>query len=252
MTTCWSPSAARRDNVRRYGAADGKLVASYGRAEGRTYGVFNPMDWGGLLAIAADGQGGFVTVENHPRRVAHFKGRDKLELVNQWFGGVPWGTLAQARSGRPDGGVLALQRQISRRGKIDYAKHAWTMTHLYDLPEYFSYGTHGHRDMFPAFTGCSYWEVRHVGGQTFLVNRGTLHGGEGVSSVRVDEEHNRLVPVARLGVLHPTLDRKEPPQWWQQALTREGYHMSSRGAHTSTSDSRGATPAAAGRSIRRQ
>lgn len=210
------------NHVRRYSLADGNLVAVYGRPEGRTFGVFNPMDWGSILDIAADHEGGFFTVENYPRRVAHFSGRGKLELVQQWFGGLAWGSLVELDPSDPNVAYWASGDKYLARGVVDYATHTWTMTHLYDLPPFFSYGNHGHVDMFPGFMGQSYWEVRHVGGQTYLVNNG-LWSGEGVSVVRADEQENKLVPVARLGILHPTTDREHPPEWWKAAMAHAKY-----------------------------
>src|SRR5204863_1689162 len=51
---------------------NGFVIASYGRPAGRRYGIFNPLDFAGLLDICADGQGGFFTSEEFPRRIAHF------------------------------------------------------------------------------------------------------------------------------------------------------------------------------------
>jgi hypothetical protein len=224
---------AKVNNVRRYSAADGKLVAVYGRPEGRTYGVYNPLDWDGILDIAADGHGGFVTVEEFPRRVARFSGREKHALIKEWFGGNAWGSLCFLDPADPTitwfpGGTKHLAR-----GKIDYAKKSWTMTHLYDLPENFSWGNKGPDGLFPAFGGrSSFWEPRRVGGDTYLVNNGRLDGGEGVSIVRIDERANKVVPVARLGALHPgsvwdrptnTMTTRNMPSWWVNAMMKAGY-----------------------------
>jgi hypothetical protein len=212
------------DNVRRYHAADGKLIAVYGRPAGRTYGVFNPMDWGSLSDIAADNQGGFFTVEAFPRRVAHFRGREQLELVAQWFGGTQWGALCALDPADPAIVYLFPDSKHCARGRIDYTTRTWTLTHLYDLPEGFSWssGKTDHRDMFPNFGGESFWEVRHVAGQTFLINNGRQQGGY-AAVVRVDDQNNRVVPVAVLGGLHPTLDRVTPPPWWLAAMKQAGY-----------------------------
>src|SRR5205814_7967653 len=59
------------DQILRYHIPDGKRTATYGSS--RHYGLFNPLEWGGLLDLAADGAGGFFTVESSPRRVAHFQ-----------------------------------------------------------------------------------------------------------------------------------------------------------------------------------
>src|SRR5207249_4319366 len=95
---------------------------------------------------------------------------------------------------------------------------------LYETPEGFRsfVGSQRHRGMFPGFGGMSYWEVRHVRGETFLVNNGRMQGGC-AAVVRVDEQHNRLAPVAILGGLHPSVDRTDPPSWWLDAMKRAGY-----------------------------
>jgi hypothetical protein len=212
-------------HVRRYRARDGKFVAIYGRETGRTYGVFNPLDWGSILDIAADGQGGFVTVEEFPRRVAHFRGRDRHELVSQWFGGMQWGALCALDPADPTIVYLFPDHKHCGRGKINYAARSWELTHLFDLPENFRWfvSKEAHGGMFPSFGGQSYWTVRHLGNATFLVNNGRLSGGEGVSVVRIDERELKIVPVARLGTLHPTADKLNPPTWWLAAMRRTGY-----------------------------
>ena len=218
------------DHVRRYQAADGRLIAVYGRLAGRTYGNFNPLDWGGLLDIVADGEGGFFTVEQFPRRVAHFRGREHHELVAQWFGGMQWGALCALDPADSTIVYLFPDHKHCARGRIDYGSRTWTLTQLYDLPANFSWflGKERHRAMFPNFGGQSYWEVRHVGGTTFLVNNGRLHGGC-AAVVRVDEKQNRLVPVSFLGGLHPSLDRADPPSWWLEAMKRAGYDPAKTG-----------------------
>jgi hypothetical protein len=219
------------DNVRRYRAADGKKVAVYGRVAGRTYGLFNPLDWGGLLDIVTDGEGGFFTVEEFPRRVAHFRGHERHELVAQWFGGMQWGALCTLDPADPAIVYHFPDHKHCARGRIDYTTRAWTLTHLYDLPDGFSWfvGKERHAAMFPSFGGQSYWEVRHVAGATFLVNNGRLQGGCG-AVVRVDEQENRLLPVAFLGGLHPShLDRNNPPEWWLEAMKRAGHDPKTTG-----------------------
>ena len=218
-------------NVRRYSASDGKLVAVYGRPAGRTYGLFNPLDWDTILDIAADGHGGFITVEEFPRRVAHFYGRDKHELVQQWFGGMQWGALCALDPADPTIVYLFPDHKHCARGKIDYPTHSWALTHLYELPENVSWrlGWESHRMMFPQLGAESFWSVRHLGDSTFLVNNGRQKGGEGVSVVRIDEKEQKVVLVARLGVLHPGLDKSNPPEWWLAAMRRAGYNPARSG-----------------------
>ena len=82
---------ANGNHLRRYHVPDGKRVAIYGRADNAVkYGVYNPLEFGPIRSVAADGKGGFFTVEHSPRRVAHFRGREKHELIQQWIGGMAW------------------------------------------------------------------------------------------------------------------------------------------------------------------
>jgi hypothetical protein len=213
------------DHVRRYHASDGQLIAVYGRLAGRTCGDFNPLDFGGLSDIVGDGEGGFFTVEGFPRRVAHFRGREHHELIAQWFGGMGWGVLCSLDPVDPTIVYSFPDTKHCARGRIDYGARTWTLTRLYDLAEGFSWQGLGrkeqHHPMFPNFGGGSYWEVRHVGNTTFLVNNGRLQGGC-AAVVRVDEQQSRIVPVSFLGGLHGSVAQTDPPPWWLETLKRAG------------------------------
>jgi len=215
--------ASARRCIRRYHLADGQLVAVYGRPEGRKYGVFNPVDFDDILDIAADHKGGFVTVEQYPRRVAHFRGREQHELVNQWIGGLQWGSLAAIDPADPTVVYLQVDPKHLGRGNIDYEAKTWNLTHVYEMIDHSSWnvGKERHRDILPIGGEQSFWEVRHVSGQTFLVNRGGGSAEGSVTVLRVDDIDNRLLPVAHLGGLHPTLDSQKPPNWWVEALKRK-------------------------------
>jgi PA14 domain/FlgD Ig-like domain len=210
--------------IRRYHLPDGELVAIYGRPEGRTYGLFNPLDFGDILDIAADNKGGFVTAEQYPRRVAHFTGREKHQVVNQWFGGLQWGSQATIDPADPTIVYLPIDPKHLGRGKIDFKTRTWTLTHLYDRIDHGSWSVGGRteRDILPFAGEEIFYEVRHVGEQTFLVNRGAGRASGSVTVLRVDEKDNRLLPVAHLGSLHPSLDTQNPPDWWVAALRRIG------------------------------
>ncbi len=210
------------DDVRRYHAPTGRLVASYGRPEGRSWGVFEPLDFGGLLDIAADGQGGFFTAEEFPRRVAHFRGREQHALVAQWFGGVPASTMSAVDPQDVSTVYVFPDSEHCGRGRIDYANRTWTLTHLYARPDWVNLH-HGRDAMFPRFGGLSFWEVRHVAGSTFLVNTGHFQMGC-AAVIRVDERRNCLMPVAFLGGVHPSFaTRPGAPSWWLAAMNRAGY-----------------------------
>lgn len=213
--------AANGSNVRRYHVADGKLVAVYGRPGGRTYGVFNPLDFDTIRSLCADGKGGFFTAELCPRRVAHFSGREKHALVAQWFGGMGWEWQAVLDPADPTVAYVPIDYKHLGRAIIDYPHHSWTLTHLYETPETFSWGANAgdqHAGVFPSLvTTGNFFQVRHLNGQTYLVN---TH--DGVMVVRIDEKENRILPVALLSSLHPTIARRNPPRWWIEALKRIG------------------------------
>jgi hypothetical protein len=198
-----------------------RLGRSCGNPNGRTYGVFSATDFGNILDLKADGKGGFVTVEQFPRRVAHFRGREKYELVNQWFGGTQWGSLAAIDPVNPTSAYLPTDPRHLGRGKIDYKTKTWTLTHIYDEVSHSSWnvGSSSHPDILPTGGERSFWEVRHVSGQTFLVNRGAGLAAGSVTILRVDDKQNRLLPVAYLGGLHPTIGH---PDVYLAALKRMG------------------------------
>jgi hypothetical protein len=209
-------------SIRRYHVTDGKLIAVYGRPEGRSYGLFDPLDFDGLLEIAADRRGGFVVAEQYPRRVAHFRGREQHEVVNQWFGGMQWGSQATIDPADPKIVYLPIDNKHLGRGIIDYKTKTWNLTHLYDTIDHGSWGVgkSSHLDILPFAGERNFWEVRHVDGQTFLVNRGGGVAEGSVTVLRVDDKENRLWPVAHLGGLHRLLDGQRPPDLWLGALNR--------------------------------
>jgi hypothetical protein len=210
--------------IRRYHVPDGTPVAVYGRPEGRSYGLFNPLDFDGILDLVTDRHGGFLTAERYPRRVTHFRGREQHEVVNQWFGGMQWGSQATIDPADPKIVYLPIDNKHLGRGIIDYKTKSWALTHLYDTIDHGSWtlGKLAHRDILPFAGERIFWEVRHIGEQTFLISRGACEASGSVTVLRVDENENRLWPVAHLGGLHPTEDRQKLPHWWVAALARIG------------------------------
>ncbi|MCX7417766.1 MAG: hypothetical protein NTY25_14995, partial [Planctomycetia bacterium] len=79
--------------VRRYDR-DWKLTGTFGRAGGRQTGLYHPEDFKNIRCLTADGQGGFLVLENEcaPRRVARFDATGTL--VQEWNGGQLFFTLA--------------------------------------------------------------------------------------------------------------------------------------------------------------
>jgi hypothetical protein len=202
------------------------LVTTYGNPNGRTYGAFNPLDFGDIQDIVADGAGGYVTVEDSPRRVAHFKYAvphpplspppTVSPLLNQWIGGFQWGQLACIDPADTTITYMPIDPQHIGKGKIDYTTHSWTLTDLYPLVDHMSWyvGKNSVRDILPG----GYYEVRHVSGQTFLLSRGGGAGCHGVTLLRVDDVKHQIVPVSHIGGLHPTIDAQLHPAWWLHAL----------------------------------
>jgi hypothetical protein len=124
---------------------EGNVVARFGRRGGRAAGPWNPDDFRGLHDVAADGQGGFVTVElGHgkaagreiPRpavnRTARFDAQGRMQ--REWFGGQRWShnvaldpedpTLATIEGGP---GMVCLVR-------IDAATQSWRMLESFREP----------------------------------------------------------------------------------------------------------------------
>ena len=140
-----------------------------------------------------------MTVEQFPRRVAHFRGREQHELVNQWVGGMQWGSQATIDPADPTIVYLPIDTQHLGRGKIDYQQKSWTLTHLYDTIDHGSWGVgkFSHRDILPFAGERNFWEVRHVGRNISRKSRAALASGS-VTVLRVDDKENQLSPVAYL------------------------------------------------------
>jgi hypothetical protein len=203
--------------IRRY-HSDGKQVAVHGDPKGRTYGAFNPLDFDAILSIACDAKGGFYTAEQFPRRVAHFSGRQQLAVEDQWFGGMAWGASATLDPQDTSIAYLPLDDMHIACGKVDYSNQTWTVTHVFPLVDHASWGAGKdlHSDILPGgrFT---YWEVRHIGKETFLLSRGRAPNQLGyVTVLRLDESRNALLPVACLGCVK--YGTPQLPAWWLAAL----------------------------------
>lgn len=128
-----SRDAAAAHQVKRF-SRDGKLLATFGTAEGRQDGTYVPAVFRHITDIESDASGGFVVTEGHnqpPRRTAHFDARGKL--LREWFGAQEYGVMASPEPGNPE--FVWLHANADRGGivryRIDYAKKTWTVVETY-------------------------------------------------------------------------------------------------------------------------
>lgn len=180
----------------------GNLLATYGRYGGREYGPYVPENFRRVADLAADDRGGFVVAENDLRRVAHFN-RDG-DILNQWYGGqnfFHFTTIDPDDTNRLFfGGGGHHLRSVAR---MNYETGDWRVTEVYDQSDL---------ALMPGTTWAYHqWHAMRRHGKLFLV---TDNGGA-PAILRVDEQNNRLVPVARIGM---EVKPNSHPALWQAAL----------------------------------
>ena len=108
--------------IKRFGT-DRKLKRTYGRKGGRRSGAWHPGNFHAVTDIAADGEGGFVIVENFgPRRVARFDSEG--ELLDEWFGGLEWAPWAEPDPRDPSS-VWYFTPGWLIRAEVDYQAGRW-------------------------------------------------------------------------------------------------------------------------------
>lgn len=172
-------NAAVGQQVKRFSKA-GKLLATYGRAEGRRFGLYEPQDFDNIVDIVTTPDGGFVICESEspPRRTAVF-GRDG-KLRREWYGAQMYGNWCQPDVTDPTNVWFSSSFDGIVHAKVDYARRTWTVRATY------SYG-----DMKDWF-GMSGVELRPLrrNGQTYLASVGRWP-----LIYRVDEPGRRLVPL---------------------------------------------------------
>jgi len=186
---------AEEHRVHRYDLASGKRVHSYGHTEGRGYGRFDPLRWDGILSVAADGQGGLLVVENFPRRTTRVKTGDKLELLNEWFGGQTWGECMAVDPGDPSLVVFDVgshgQKGLGRWNEKDAS---WKLLGILHPP--------ADSGLFPTTRSvANQWELRRRNGKLYLVLQGWRSSGGGPAILQLDPDAFRLLPVARAGLI---------------------------------------------------
>jgi hypothetical protein len=125
--------AAPHHQVKRF-AADGRLLASYGRPAGRQDGPYQPQDFRGITDIEADPTGGFIVTEGYnqpPRRSVHV---DKDgNVVREWFGAQAYGVLACPEPDQPEYVWIHgnAERAAMLRCHVDYRTGAWRVVEVY-------------------------------------------------------------------------------------------------------------------------
>lgn len=142
--------------------------------------------------------------------------------TDQHFGGLQWGSQACIDPADTTIVYLPVDELHIGRGRIDYGSNTWSLDVVYDQVSHESWtlGNSIHEDILTFGGERIFWSVSHVGGQTYLTQRGGSNGLGRITVVRVDDAQNKLYPVAFLGSLHPSNDVKNLQAWWLQALSQ--------------------------------
>lgn len=119
--------------VKRF-SANGALVQTYGKPEGRKDGAYVPTDFRGVTDIEADNFGGFIVTEgNHtpPRRTARFDRNGNV--IREWFGCQHYGVIACPE---PNNAVFCWTRANAEipgllRWKVNYKEKTSELVEVY-------------------------------------------------------------------------------------------------------------------------
>jgi hypothetical protein len=218
----WIAEAKTAHTIRRFKLSTGARTLQLGSKDGRPFGKFDPLHWRDVSDIVCDGKGGLITVEATPRRVAHLAiENDQPRLINQWFGGQQWGNMAAIDPDDPSIAYVNASSYHRARVRMDFTKRTWTLDTLYDSPSWLTRkeGKTLHDGPFPSITHHdAQWQVMHRAGQTYLVSLGGNAMSHAPAVVRVDEQHDRFVPVACAGVVRMSAEGKWPA--WFEHLPR--------------------------------
>ena len=149
--------------IKRYGR-DFRLLRTFGRAGGRQQGLYNPEDFFAVADIAADGQGGFVIVENWsaPRRTARFDAEGRVR--NEWCGGQLFFTSSSPDPRDPRRVWMNSHWGWIMEAEADYEKKTWKPRATYEFNTLAGGLFRG-----GLITG---WELRRHGDDRYLVNPG--------------------------------------------------------------------------------
>jgi hypothetical protein len=164
----------------------GKLLASYGSPQGRQPGPHVATDFGSLLAIACNPDGGFTAVEQGLcKRTVRCDAHGAV--LNEWFGG--WGYGQHAVSDPADPAVVWItDRAHFIKTRLDLAHRTWHYLATYvceDLKRWFDQDG-------------PVWRIVHKDGSTYFALIG-WEGMRGPCLLRLDEAHNRLVMAVASG-----------------------------------------------------
>ena len=115
-------------------SADGKLLKSYGRPEGREDGTYVATDFRGLSDIESDHAGGFVITEGGqtpPRRSARFDAEGRL--LHEWLGAQHYGVIVCPEPGDPR--HVWFRSNADKAGlvrcEVDAINKSWKVVEIY-------------------------------------------------------------------------------------------------------------------------
>jgi hypothetical protein len=196
--------------------ASGKLIATHGREGGRKSGRYEPRDLSSLQGIAVDGHGGFVIIEKDsvPRRTARFDA--KGEPVKEWFGGMDFYAQTALDPSDPTIGWLRQQDEQIVQVKIDYARREWRPIAAWRWTAAFEESTGlGGDDLTRTRQSAGPWLQRNPTFHRMRALRRDLDG-DGKPELLLeftalplllvlDEKHDRLRPLACLGLVNRDL-----------------------------------------------
>lgn len=218
----WIAEAKTAHTLRRYRLSTRERTLLLGSKDGRPFGKFDPLQWRDVRDITCDGNGGIITVEITPRRVAHFAiEKDKPRLINQWFGGQQWGNMTAVDPVEPAIAYVNASSFHRARVRMDFARRTWEMEAVYDTPAWIARreGKSYEDAPFPSITHHDgQWQVIHRGKESCLVSLGGNSMTHAPAVIRVDTEHHRLVPVACAGIVRAEADGKWPA-WFARLKT---------------------------------
>ena len=206
--------AAVNHQVRRYDLATGTLIQVYGREGGRKLGRFDNGDFSDIYDLAADGEGGFYTAEELPRRVARFTD-DSRTPKREWFGGVHWGSMVTVDPQRPHIGYSVPDAVHFMRFEIDWEKRTWYPTHLYrpNLPR-------SSKNDGALWARTGRWDIREYHGRRWLVWPGAVYSLYAPSFIEIDDSGELFRPASAMGTLLWHQFGGQRPNWWEEASAR--------------------------------